>query len=236
MQFLAFQYLLCVIFTHLSGLLIYVTFILYWSLHCTSLSFDPSLACLSKSNLCECLSVGCQIVNAASNEVYASVSMWGVNKEAAEAITHQQPWVCLCMCVCACVRIWGGCEGKRASLAHLRLSVDRRGYWFGGEKADRNEFWSTEVLHSACLSVLDCVCVCASVCKSVCVYACMHASMFVLFVSAFLPVYMMYIQMKGLVTPHCSLGCCLCTRVSFCACGSVCVCTQINVRVGGIDN
>lgn len=94
-------YLLCVIFTHLSGLLIYVTFILYWSLHCTSLSFDPSLACLSKSNLCECLSVGCQIGNAASNEVYASVSMWGVNKEAAEAITHQQPWVCLCMCVCA---------------------------------------------------------------------------------------------------------------------------------------
>lgn len=236
MQFLAFQYLLCVIFTHLSGLLIYVTFILYWSLHCTSLSFDPSLACLSKSNLCECLSVGCQIVNAASNEVYASVSMWGVNKEAAEAITHQQPWVCLCMCVCMCAhmgRVW-----RQESLLGTLTAVCRPTgvlIWRGKSR----QKWilihrGTPQCMSECVRLR--VCVCLSVQECVCVYACMHVSMFVLFVSAFLPVYMMYIQMKGLVTPHCSLGCCLCTRVSFCVCGSVCVCTQINVRVGGIDN
>lgn len=143
-----------------------------------------------------------------------------------------------CVCVCVCVRMCAhmGRVWRQQSLLGTLTAVCRPTgvlIWRGKSR----QKWI--LIHRGtpqCMSecVRFCVRVCLCVQECVCVYACMHVSMFVLFVSAFLPVYMMYIQMKGLVTPHCSLGCCLCTRVSFCACGSVCVCTQI--RVGGIDN
>lgn len=110
--------------------------------HCTS--FDPSLL-PSLSNLSECLSVGSQTVNAASNEVYASVSMWGVNKEAAQAITHQQAASVCVSCVCM-ERVLG------ASLAHLTAVCRPTGVLICSEKAGSDEFWSTEGLCSACLS------------------------------------------------------------------------------------
>lgn len=94
-----------------------------------------------------CLSAGSQTVNAARNEVYASVSMWGVNKEAAEAITHQQAWVCACVCV------FGEGVKAREPPWHTYGCLSTNGGIDLEGKADRNEFWSTEGLHSACLSV-----------------------------------------------------------------------------------
>lgn len=128
--------------------------------------------------------------------------------------------------------VWAHMCVRGASLAHLQLSVDQWGYWF--RKKGRQKWILIHTGTLQCVGIFFFFCTCVTVC--VCVHACVCLSMFVLFVSGSLPVYMMYIQMKGLVTPHWSQGCCSCISVCVCVSGCyvcLCVCTHVCVPKKG---
>lgn len=133
-------------FTHLSWLLVYGSFLLFVvSLYPFVFLFISGLSVLVQTCLCLSLSqwdprlsvqpvMRCMLQSACEELIRKQQRPSHINRH-----------VCVCVCIHARVCL-GSLPGTLMAVCRP-MGIDLEG------KADRNEFWSTEGLHSACLSV-----------------------------------------------------------------------------------